>query len=124
MERPIYPACKPICRATCRKRIRCFSLVANTAINERQQAPALPAAVARGIAASLSAQEIAERERELREEEAAELARERHEAARRKVEGDAKRKAEEVEAKFQKEMQIARAMEVKNRFALGRRSSP
>lgn len=72
------------------------------------------------IDAPVSAQEIAERERELREEEAAELARVRHEAARRKVEGDAKRKADEVEAKFLKEMQIAQAMEVKNRyFAVG-----
>ena len=57
-------------------------------------------------------QEIAERERELREQEAAELARERHEAARRKVEGEAKRRAEEVESKFLKETQVAQEMEV------------
>lgn len=57
-------------------------------------------------------QEIVARERELREEEAAELARERQEAARRKVEREAKRRAEEVEAKFLREKQIALAREV------------
>lgn len=59
-------------------------------------------------------QEIAERERELREEAAAELTRERREAARRKVEEDAKRRADVVEVKFLREKQIALAREVKN----------
>lgn len=57
-------------------------------------------------------QEIASRERELREEEATELARERQEAARRKVERERKRRADEVEAKFLREKQIALAQEV------------
>eukprot|EP00903_Cladosiphon_okamuranus_P012447 g11658.t1 len=57
--------------------------------------------------------EIAARERELREEEAAELARERHEASRRKVEQETKRRAEDVEAKFLRMKQIALAREAR-----------
>lgn len=66
-------------------------------------------------------QEIAVRERELREEETAELARERQEAARRKVARDAERKAEEAEAKFLREKQVALALEVRNRCKRKRR---
>eukprot|EP00752_Nemacystus_decipiens_P002714 g2534.t1 len=57
--------------------------------------------------------EIAARERELREEEAAELARERQEAARRKVEREEKRRAHVAEAKTLREKQIALAREVR-----------
>ncbi|CAN0242358.1 unnamed protein product, partial [Ectocarpus sp. 12 AP-2014] len=65
--------------------------------------------------------EIEERERELREEEAAELNRARHEAARRKIEGDAKRKADEVEGKVLREKRIAQQREIKKEREAARR---
>lgn len=50
----------------------------------------------------------------MREEEAAELIRERQEAARRKLEQDAKRRADEAEARDLREKQIVLAREVGN----------
>ncbi|CAM9178664.1 unnamed protein product [Ectocarpus sp. 8 AP-2014] len=67
--------------------------------------------------------EIEERERELREEEAAELNRSRHEAARRKIEGDAKRKADEVEGKVLREKRIAQQREIKKEREAARRKA-
>ncbi|CBJ32470.1 hypothetical protein Esi_0341_0021 [Ectocarpus siliculosus] len=67
--------------------------------------------------------EIEERERELREEEAAELNRARHEAARRKIEGDAKRKADEVEGKVLREKRVAQQREIKKEREAARRKA-
>ncbi|CAM9401082.1 unnamed protein product [Ectocarpus fasciculatus] len=66
---------------------------------------------------------IEERERELREEEATELNRARHEAARRKIEGDAKRKADEVEGKVQREERITLQLEIKKEREAARRKA-
>ncbi|CAN0004262.1 unnamed protein product [Ectocarpus sp. 6 AP-2014] len=67
--------------------------------------------------------EIEERERELREEEAAELNRARHEAARRKIEADAKRKADEVEGKVLREKRVAQQREIKKERQAARRKA-
>ncbi|CAB1098987.1 unnamed protein product [Ectocarpus sp. CCAP 1310/34] len=76
-----------------------------------------------GQTAALEDREIEERERELREEEAAELNRARHEAARRKIEGDAKRKADEIEGKVLREERIAQQREVKKEREAARRKA-
>lgn len=57
-------------------------------------------------------QEIAERERAIHEEDAAELARQRQEAGRRKVESDERRRLDELESKEQRERQVALAISV------------
>ncbi|CAM9547761.1 unnamed protein product, partial [Hapterophycus canaliculatus] len=65
--------------------------------------------------------EIAEREHELREVEAAEMVRERHEAARRKIETYAKRKAADAEAKAERKKQMSLAQEIRKERELVRR---